>query len=278
VNDTIVRVTGGLKCIQTLDGYIIPLWIKSGIAGLNLRPFTDEEWKSSTHAFLTSEMEWDPSILVHEFDEDDQWFDAISDLSADPSTNIFDEFGNYRKCIMVYYSNYFDCESEAPFDALINKCVDCAHDSNYPFPTASYDAFAHNIQANDESQLIAVPNFISKKISDYTQLRPLFGWIKPETIEKTLKLKMQYARRPTGTPLKKTFKSPNPILNFMRRNESGACDIVFSDNPEVADGSTAAVIFVGIYTQVTVIYGIKTDKQLRRRSKITSFNVVRQSN
>jgi hypothetical protein len=71
----------------------------------------------------TSEMEWDPSIMDHEFNEDDQWFDAISDLSADPSTNNFDEFGIYRNRIMVNYSPYFYCKSETPLDDLINQCV-----------------------------------------------------------------------------------------------------------------------------------------------------------
>jgi hypothetical protein len=107
VNDKSSHVKGGLQRIQTLDGYIIPLCIKSGLARLSLRPFTGEEWKSYPHVFLTSEMEWDPSIMDHEFDEDDQWFDAISDLSAYPSTNIFDAFGNYRNRIMVNYSHYF---------------------------------------------------------------------------------------------------------------------------------------------------------------------------
>jgi hypothetical protein len=206
-------------------------------------------------------MVWDPSIMDHEFDEDDQLFDAISDLSADPSTNMFDEFRNCRKLILVNYSHYFDCESENPLDDLINQCVEYAHDVNIPIPTSSYDAFSHDMQTNNKSQLIAVPKVISKKIPDYIQLRPRFGWIKPETIEKTFKLTTQYARHPTGTLLKKTFKSPNPDLNVMRRNESVACDIVYSDTPAVADGSTAAVIFVGIDTQVTDIYGIKTDKQ-----------------
>jgi hypothetical protein len=40
------------------------------------------------------------------------------------------------------------------------------------------------MQTSDDSQLIALPKVISKKIPDYTQLRPLFGWIKPETIAK----------------------------------------------------------------------------------------------
>jgi hypothetical protein len=36
---------------------------------------------------------------------------------------------------------------------------------------------------------------------------------------------------------------------------------VYSDVPAIYDGSTAAVIFVGTNTQVTDVYGIKTDKQ-----------------
>ena len=71
----------------------------------------------------------------------------------------------------------------------------------------------------------------------------------------------QYARLPTGTTLKRTFKSPHPALNVTRRNEPVACDIVYADVPAIDDGSIAAVIFVGTDTQVTDVYGIKSDKQ-----------------
>jgi hypothetical protein len=50
-------------------------------------------------------------------------------------------------------------------------------------------------------------------------------------------------------------------LNVARRNETVACDIVYSDTPAVNDGSVAAVIFIGIDLQGTYIYGIKIDKQ-----------------
>jgi hypothetical protein len=40
-----------------------------------------------------------------------------------------------------------------------------------------------------------------------------------------------------------------------------ACDIVCSDVPAIYDGSTAAVSFVGVTTQVTDVYGIKNDRQ-----------------
>ena len=71
----------------------------------------------------------------------------------------------------------------------------------------------------------------------------------------------QYTRLPTGTTLKRTFKSPNPALNVTRRNEPVACDIVYSDVPAIDDGSIATVIFVVTDTQVTDVYGIKSDKQ-----------------
>jgi hypothetical protein len=50
-------------------------------------------------------------------------------------------------------------------------------------------------------------------------------------------------------------------LNIFCRQEDVACDIVYSDVPAIHDGSAAAVIFVGTNTQVTDVYGIKTDKQ-----------------
>ena len=108
---------------------------------------------------------------------------------------------------------------------------------------------------------IIVPKITSNHTPDYASLWPLFGWLSPKIIQKTFENTTQYARIPCGTLLKRTFKSPNPALNVTRRNELVACDIVYADTPAVHDGSTAAVIFVGVDTQVTDVYGIKTDKQ-----------------
>jgi hypothetical protein len=61
--------------------------------------------------------------------------------------------------------------------------------------------------------------------------------------------------------LKKVSRSPNPALNVHGHQEYVACDIVYSLVPAIYDGSTDAVIFVGVNTQVTDVYGIKTDNQ-----------------
>jgi Reverse transcriptase (RNA-dependent DNA polymerase) len=261
VNDKSVHVKGGLQRIQTLDGYTIPLCIKAGLARMNIRPYTDEEWDSYPHVFLTSESEWNPSIMDHDLEEDEQWFDAISDLSADPSTNLFDEFGDYRNRVMVNYSYYFDGRDNEDIDHLIDQCISHVHGTSTTDQTIFYDTYQNEITNNNDSSLKIEPKIISSKTPDFAKLRPLFGWLSSEIIEKTFKHTTQYARLPSGTLLKKVFKSPNPALNVFRRNESVACDIVYADTPAIFGGETAAVLFVGTDTQVTDIYGIKTDKQ-----------------
>jgi hypothetical protein len=51
--------------------------------------------------------------------------------------------------------------------------------------------------------------------------------------------------------------SPNPAFNGTQRNEAVACNIVYSDTPAINHGSTTAVLFVGLDTHVTDVYGIK---------------------
>jgi hypothetical protein len=70
VNENSINVPGGHQCIQTLDGYVIPLSIKDGLVRLSIRPYTDQEWDNLPHVILTSELEWDPSVLDHNFKED----------------------------------------------------------------------------------------------------------------------------------------------------------------------------------------------------------------
>jgi hypothetical protein len=106
-----------------------------------------------------------------------------------------------------------------------------------------------------------VPKQTLQREPDFQTLCPMFGWLSTDIIQKTFQHMTQYAQLPTATMLKKAFKSPNPARNIYRRNEDVACDIVYSDVPAIFDGSTAAVIFVGMSTKVTDVHGIKKDNQ-----------------
>jgi hypothetical protein len=101
VNEKSILVTGGLQCIQTLDGYIIPLSIQDGLTRRNIRPYTDQEFDTLPHVILTSELEWDPSVLGHVFKQDEQWGEAPSFNSR------FDEVGDLQ-CIQRLMEILYD--------------------------------------------------------------------------------------------------------------------------------------------------------------------------
>jgi len=94
VNDHSIKV-GGLQRIATLEGYVIPLNIIQGLPRMTICPYTDREWEDLPHVILTSELDWDPGQLDLTLEDDEHWYDAISDFTADPFTNLFDEYGDY---------------------------------------------------------------------------------------------------------------------------------------------------------------------------------------
>jgi hypothetical protein len=49
------------------EGYIIPLAIKGGLARLDICPHTDHEFATLPRVFLISEMEWEPTVLDHQY-------------------------------------------------------------------------------------------------------------------------------------------------------------------------------------------------------------------
>jgi hypothetical protein len=167
---------------------------------------------------------------------------SIGNKSVSP----FDDFGNYRHCVVVQYtlmsSNGID------LDDIIDQCVHYAHQScDEEDKVVFYDAHEHEIDGNNIDDIhvpTVILKFTTKQEPDYASLCPLFGWLSSDIIKKTLQNTTQYAQIPTGTLLKRTFKSTNPTLNVARCNEEVACDIAYSDTPAVNDGPVATVLLV----------------------------------
>jgi hypothetical protein len=147
-------------------------------------------------------------------------------------------------------------------DDVIDQCVLDAQTSQVLHEPVFYDAHETELAITEgipPAPTPSGPKVISKREPDYHQ--PFFGWSATDLIKKTFEHTTQYARLPAGTLRKKAFKSPSSALNVFRCQEDVACDIIYSDVAAICDGSTVAVIFVGVNTQVTDVYGIKTDKQ-----------------
>jgi hypothetical protein len=147
VNDKAVHVPGGLQRLTTMDGYVIPLIIKDGLARLDIWPHTDHEHETLPHVFLTFEVEWDPTVMDHEFTDESQWGEdnlAIVDLI---SASAYDEFGQYRHRVIVNKHVYFSRFNSDDIDDHIDQCV----------------VEAHSTEIEPDPSTINVPKTINKK-------------------------------------------------------------------------------------------------------------------
>jgi len=83
-----------------------------------LCPFSDQEWEDLPHVILTSELDWYPGQLDVALEDDDQWFDPVSDLEGDPFTNLVDEFGNYHHRVIVQSTDL-----QPSLDDILDCCI-----------------------------------------------------------------------------------------------------------------------------------------------------------
>ena len=70
---------GDSQHITTLDNCKIPMSIRNALPYMPLRPYTDSEWEKLPHVILTSDKDYDPTVLDCEGQVDNEThFDAQS--------------------------------------------------------------------------------------------------------------------------------------------------------------------------------------------------------
>ena len=224
VNDKSCKVTGGRQRIVAPDDYIHPLQIKDGLAYIFMRPYTDKEWMTLPHVHWTEDKDWDPSVLDHSLgDRDEEWFNAVTDVTELPNKHLFDEFGNYRR------------------------------------RTANVEN--HVTEASQALSIAIHAREVYTWEQDYIALRPHFGYTSEDIVKRTFQATTQLGRLSSATHLKQQYQSPNPALDVHRRNEPVTTDTIYADTPAIDNGSTCAQLFFGTKTYVTEVYGMKTDRQ-----------------
>jgi hypothetical protein len=133
-------------------------------------------------------MEWDPIVLDHQYHDSSEWGDDAASAHGTLHNLRYDEFGR----VLVNHLSYFSRQDGTTWDDNTDQCILTAHQSTLD-PSVESDS-----------------HILSKQDPDFVQLRPLFGWLSPDIMKKTFTHTTQYARLPTGTTLKRTFKSPKP--------------------------------------------------------------------
>jgi transposase InsO family protein len=94
VDDKSAKV-GGQQRLTTPDGFVLPLDVRNGLPYLRMRPPTDRELSNPDipHVVLTSDTDWDPSVLDHQVDDMEAWANSIPDYDSDDEERPFDLVG-----------------------------------------------------------------------------------------------------------------------------------------------------------------------------------------
>jgi hypothetical protein len=108
INERSVKVANGKQRILTLDGYAITINIRNGLPYITMRPYTDKERDDLPHVIFTPDSEWDPTVLDHDLDDNEQWFDVLQDVPDGTANLLFDEYGEYQKCTIVNHAITLD--------------------------------------------------------------------------------------------------------------------------------------------------------------------------
>ena len=258
VNDKSRKVKDGLQRIRTKEGYVIPMDFRDGLPFISMRPFTDKEWESLPHMHLVDPQGWDPSVLDHDATEGDDWFDALTESEEYPEDNLFTLTGDYK-------FRHFD-QNQAFLDSFRFEHEMCISVNKFSFfeddplgDSTSYNVMSADLEP-DPTKYVHGPKSVKPTTPDYSKYRARFLYAPLNIVQKTFDLTTQYARLPVGDVLRRTFKSPFPLLNVKRREEAVLCDQVFSDTPAIDGGETSAILYVGRESLVKDVYGLKTGK------------------
>ncbi|MGL4350912.1 MAG: hypothetical protein ACRCT2_10180, partial [Plesiomonas shigelloides] len=252
VNDRSLRTPGGMQRILTVDGYVIPLTIRNGLPYLDIRPYTDSEFDTLPHVIMTSDDDWDPSVLDC---GPDDWKKALDVHDVPPERPIHENFNQFGEYMDRYVVTSVDVshpileERILPSSLMFRRTehITPIDDGTDPPPEGNPDTVGDEVPTVSPLQR---PRVVSKVEPDYEKLRPFFAYQPVESIKHTWLNSTQFARIPMSAHLKRHFKSPFPAHNVHRRNEPIATDTVYSNTPAVDNGATHAQFFVGTESMV----------------------------
>jgi hypothetical protein len=119
--------------------------------------------------------------LDHFFKEDEQWGEAPTFKSQ------FDEVGDYTQRIILHHYTYFERQNGTTTED-VDRCIYATHMSTTSIEhkgTIFYDTFQIEIAEAPTSMQAIIPKTTVKRSPDFQLLRPFFGWMSTDIIQKT---------------------------------------------------------------------------------------------
>ena len=97
VNEKAPSVSGDKPSITTVEGYVIPITIRDGLAYIKMRPYTDSEFDELPKVHMTNQRTWDPSTLDYAVPND--WSESVDKDTDYFRESLTDEAGNVKAAV-----------------------------------------------------------------------------------------------------------------------------------------------------------------------------------
>ena len=97
------KAVGGKQRLLTLEGYVIPFEVSSGL--VYMKPLgipTDDDMDQYPHVFMTDPHEWDPGVMDYKYESREDWenlgYTSRKDAYHEPR---FDAYGESTQCVIA---------------------------------------------------------------------------------------------------------------------------------------------------------------------------------
>ena len=225
---------GGSQTLSTTDGYVIPLDFDRGLMYLNLRPFTDDEFRRYPKVIMTRDVPWHPRRYDHKLSDNEDWF--TDQGTTDPVHPNYDAFGEYMLSANLHHLT----------PAILTQLDRSRRER-------------HALQ--DLNQTYDV-NYGESKLSkrDYEKYRLFFLNQPSAVIKQTFNATEQRYNCITAAPrIPHSTRTAHPATNVHRRHEAVATDTVFCNVRAINGGAKCAQLFAGRTTSHMSVHGCDTD-------------------
>jgi hypothetical protein len=256
----------------TPEGYKIPLFIRGGLAYMDMRAPSKKEVEHLPHVIFTSDVEWNPFKYDHTVDEPDSPADEIS-IEEDEQNSDRD---GYQATIDDLFNEYSYTVRMA-----LRESVDDLDEYLGVFSSHELNIFTciHEAHAGDVDYLnkLKLPRSIIPSTPNYSALRPNFGYLPTDRIKHTLKNTTQWYKTEGRLPLRKHYKTRFPAANVSRTNETVATDPIISDTPAHDDGIAGhggcqiAQLYTGCTSHHVSVHPMKSEDDMSK----TLMDVIR---
>ena len=247
--DDLARAFGGGQCIRLASSQAeIPLELKRALIYLPFKKPTEEQIRDCERIYLTSDGQWDPDALHDGIRDNQIILDGLERIDLGRNDIVEGQDDEEPDCIGIRTrsrttANVSNVETEERV-SFVEEVCDLPNESALYFG-AEVDQGELNLlelepYMEDTLEILDQRSIALQSTANAApapelveETRAKLGWVSQNVTEHTLKATTQLSKNFLRLPLRRHFKSREPILNRNRLAEEYCTDTFFSETKSI---------------------------------------------